>query len=171
MVTARQSDPGKPPVAIECLIESDDWHALGDVDALMQACAQAASDDAPALRGGAVSLLLTDDLSVHALNRQFRHRDQPTNVLSFPAIAAVHPFLGDIAMAYGTTRREARDKAIALRDHTAHLIIHGLLHLVGYDHEMDEDAATMEGLETRILARLGVSDPYGADATGSEAEQ
>lgn len=121
------------------------------------------------------SLLLTSDAEVHALNREWRGKDKPTNVLSFPmlgrgellTLAPDGPpeLLGDIALALETCQREATDKGIALEHHVSHLIIHGLLHLAGYDHETSpEDAAAMEALEIKALALLGIPDPYGDSA-------
>ena len=118
------------------------------------------------------SLLFTSDAEVQALNREWRGKDQPTNVLSFPMLereellALAHngppELLGDIALALETCAREAADKGISLEHHTAHLIIHGLLHLAGYDHETSpEDARAMEVLEINALAQMGIADPYG----------
>jgi probable rRNA maturation factor len=118
------------------------------------------------------SLLFTSDEEVHALNREWRQRDKPTNVLSFPMLepddlprlAPDGPpvLLGDVALAYQTCAREAADKAIPLEHHAAHLIVHGLLHLAGHDHELGEaDAEAMEALEVKALALIGVADPYG----------
>ena len=117
------------------------------------------------------SLLFTSDEEVHTLNREWRQRDKPTNVLSFPmlersdllALAPDGPpeLLGDIALAYETCAREAAEKGISVEDHTAHLIVHGLLHLAGYDHELGEEhAEAMEALEVKALALIGVADPY-----------
>lgn len=121
------------------------------------------------------SLLFTSDAEVHALNREWRGRDKPTNVLSFPmlareqllALAGEGPpeLLGDIALAHQTCAREAAEKGIALEDHAAHLIVHGLLHLAGHDHEIStRDAEAMEALEIETLALMGIADPYGGQA-------
>ncbi len=118
------------------------------------------------------SLLFTSDEEIHALNREWRQRDKATNVLSFPmlaradllALAADGPpeLLGDVALAYETCVREAGEKDVALEDHAAHLIVHGLLHLAGYDHEISAaEAEAMEALETKALAICGIADPYG----------
>jgi probable rRNA maturation factor len=118
------------------------------------------------------SLLFTSDAEIHALNREWRQRDKPTNVLSFPMLAreelvALAPdgppeLLGDVALAYETCAREAAEKGVPLADHAAHLIVHGLLHLAGYDHETSTaDAEAMEALETKALAICGIADPYG----------
>lgn len=113
---------------------------------------------------GAVSILFTDNAAVASLNASFRGKDQPTNVLSFPAGAAPgpdHGFLGDIAIALEISRREAADRGVSLRDHVAHLLVHAMMHLIGYDHEGEADADVMETLESAVLATLGVPDPYG----------
>jgi probable rRNA maturation factor len=119
-----------------------------------------------------VSVLFTSDEQVHALNSAWRQRDKPTNVLSFPmmerdellvlAMAGPPELLGDIALAYETCACEAADKGVSISDHAAHLIVHGLLHLAGYDHELGpEDADAMEALEVKALAKMGIADPYG----------
>lgn len=143
----------------DVVIDDGRWEkALGAAAAFAENCRDAAASFEPALAKGA-ALLLADDETLADLNRRFRKIDKPTNVLSFPS-GAGDGFLGDIAIAYETCEREADAARIAFRDHAAHLIVHGLLHLVGYDHEADEDANEMESLETRILAALGVADPY-----------
>jgi probable rRNA maturation factor len=114
--------------------------------------------------GAEVSLLLTSDAGIRALNARYRGQDKPTNVLSFPSAPAERlgqvPTLGDVALAFETLAREAEGAGLPLADHYRHLVAHGFLHLIGYDHDTDEEAGRMEALETRILARLGVSDPY-----------
>ena len=119
--------------------------------------------------GGDVSLCLADDAALRALNLSWRGIDKPTNVLSFP-LAPGRPgeaaMLGDIALAYETLAREAEDLGVTLADHYRHLLVHGFLHLIGYDHEADAEAERMEALETRILARLGVGDPYAREVVG-----
>ena len=118
-----------------------------------------------------VSVRLTDDAEVHQLNRDFRGKDKPTNVLSFPQVQEDllaglansddgEILLGDIVLARETCAREAEEKGIALTDHATHLIIHGALHLVGYDHMDDASAHAMEGLEVKALASLGLANPY-----------
>jgi len=117
------------------------------------------------------SLLFTSDREIHALNREWRERDKATNVLSFPmltresllGLAPEGPpeLLGDIALAFETCAREAAEKGVRLEDHTAHLLVHGMLHLAGHDHEISAgDAETMEALETKALALMGIADPY-----------
>lgn len=119
-----------------------------------------------------ISVLLTDDATIHDLNRRFRGSDAPTNVLAFanqdgPQPASSPPgsvLLGDIVIAGNVCREEAVAQGKSLSDHVQHLAVHGVLHLLGLDHETDEDAETMEGIEREILAALGVNDPYDASA-------
>lgn len=113
-----------------------------------------------------VSLVFTDDAAIRAINAEWRAQDKPTNVLSFPAFPLLPgkmpgPMLGDIILAYETVEREAVDLGKPFDAHLTHLLVHGFLHLFGYDHLNDDDAERMEALETRILAGLGLSDPYG----------
>ncbi|NRQ13354.1 rRNA maturation RNase YbeY [Ensifer sesbaniae] len=113
-----------------------------------------------------LSLVFTDDASMRAINAEWRNQDKPTNVLSFPAFpvtpgAMPGPMLGDIIVARETLEREAVDLEKSFDAHLTHLLVHGFLHLFGYDHMEDDEAERMESLETRILARLGLSDPYG----------
>jgi len=155
-------------------IDIEDW-PVGTWEALAAGVAVAVGEGEPLLTNPRLiaSLLFTSDAEVHTLNREWRERDKPTNVLSFPmlereALTALAPagppvMLGDIALAYETCAREAADKGVGLEHHAAHLIVHGLLHLAGHDHvESDEQAEQMEALEAQILAKLGIADPYGA---------
>jgi probable rRNA maturation factor len=110
-----------------------------------------------------LSIRIVGSREGHVLNRRYRDRDYATNVLSFPAElppGAGSPLLGDIVIAAPVVVREAREQGKAVRDHYAHLAVHGVLHLLGYDHQRDREAAKMERLETRILATLGIADPY-----------
>lgn len=122
---------------------------------------------------GEVSVVLTDDARIRKLNRDWRKVDKPTNVLSFPALARPGPggapagLIGDIVIAYETTAREAAAEGKTFAHHLAHLAVHGFLHLLGYDHETDSEAEEMERLETRILARLDVPDPYRTHLPGT----
>lgn len=157
---------------VEAEVE-DPWPPAG-WDELATRAATCAEKVAPELSNPrlSASLLLTSDAEVHALNREWRQRDKPTNVLSFPmlaredllALGAEGPpeLLGDIALAYETCVREAADKGVRVEHHAAHLIVHGLLHLAGHDHEISaQDADAMEALETKALALMGIEDPYG----------
>ena len=120
--------------------------------------------------GVEVSICLADDAALRALNSRWRGIDKPTNVLSFPSSSGGRfgeaTMLGDIALAYETLAREAENLGVPLADHYRHLIAHGFLHLIGYDHETDAEAERMEALETRILARLGAADPYAREFIG-----
>ena len=110
-----------------------------------------------------ISLLLTDDAAQQALNNQWRQKNSPTNVLSFPALEPFVPvsgFIGDISLARETLEREATEMEKSFSDHFSHLLVHGMLHCLGYDHENDADALVMETLETEILHHLGIADPY-----------
>jgi probable rRNA maturation factor len=107
-----------------------------------------------------LAILLADDARLEALNAQFRGKAKPTNVLSFPANG--DDYLGDVAIAYGITAREARETGKSIHDHALHLAVHGVLHLLGYDHESAREARIMEPLEIAILAKLGIADPYRA---------
>ncbi len=107
---------------------------------------------------GAMTILLSNDRKLRALNVSFRGKDKPTNVLSFPARR--DGYLGDVALAYGVTAREAREQKKAFADHATHLVVHGVLHLLGYDHESARQARVMEPLEAEILSELGIEDPY-----------
>jgi len=163
---------------IDILIEDASWDE-GTLEALAaRACAATFEDLRLDPQHLAVSILACDDARIAALNSEFRGKATPTNVLSWPAEerAAATPGemprlpdpdptgppeeLGDIALALGVLTREATEAGKPFEHHLAHLLVHGLLHLLGFDHMTEADAALMEGLETRILARLGVPDPY-----------
>ncbi|MBP9230229.1 MAG: rRNA maturation RNase YbeY [Phenylobacterium sp.] len=147
---------------IDVEIEDEAWaRDLPDAHALVVAAAQAAL--AAAQREGAVVVLLTDDTGVQDLNSRFRGKDSATNVLSFPAPPNPEDHLGDVALAHGVCVREAAEQGKTLAHHLQHLVAHGVLHLVGYDHETDDEAEDMEGLERVVMAGLGAPDPYGAE--------
>jgi probable rRNA maturation factor len=152
-----------PSVEIE--IASPLWNAEPDADACVRDAMAAAANCIPA--DGEVSVLLTDDASVRALNRDFRGIDKATNVLSFPA-APTPPgmprLIGDIALAYETLVREAENENKPVLHHLAHLVVHGYLHLMGYDHHTDSEAEEMEALEREILRVLRIPDPYRVEA-------
>jgi len=145
-------------VIVDVVMESQAWSAHpGAEDVVRRAIAQAATfEDRP----GEVAVLLTEDATIRSMNAKWRGIDKPTNVLSFPAGESGAPHLGDIAIACETVAREAANENKAFLDHLAHLSIHGYLHLIGFDHETDREAERMEHLETRILASLGIADPY-----------
>ena len=169
---------------VEAVIEDDRWQAVGLP--MLADRAAVATFAMLGLRpdGLELSVLGAEDARIAALNAEFRGKPVPTNVLSWPAWdlaaeadgdAPVAPetgtpdspeALGDIAIAYDTCAAEAAAQGKTLADHTTHLLVHGLLHCLGYDHERDKDAALMEGLETRILASMGIADPYEAAGDG-----
>jgi probable rRNA maturation factor len=141
-------------------VEDPAWtEALANAEALVLEAAEATLASEGAV-GEGVTLLLTDDASIKDLNRRFRRQDRPTNVLSFPAPQNPERFLGDIALAYGVCAREAREQGKPLAHHLQHLVAHGVLHLLGYDHVSDAQADEMEDLERAVLAGLGIPDPY-----------
>jgi probable rRNA maturation factor len=154
---------------IDIEIEDAAWSdALPDVEAVVERAAQGALDTlTQAKRGGAVAILLTDDAAVADLNTRFRGKPTSTNVLSFPAADSAYPHLGDVALAYGVCASEAEAQSKSLADHLTHLVVHGVLHLLGYDHESEADAEVMEQMECEILRRFGIADPYAQrDADG-----
>lgn len=162
-------------VTVDVVVQSREWSVLAPTKDLVAALARRAvgaalaraarARDGLSLRDGAeLSVALSDDASVRQLNSQWRGQDKPTNVLSFPGAEADEladaPHIGDIVLAFETVAREAQDDGKTLADHTAHLIIHGTLHLLGFDHETDDEAGEMEALEIAALADLGIGDPY-----------
>jgi probable rRNA maturation factor len=142
--------------------DEDRWSSLGDSEAVVQAAADAVAACPDLLDGrSSVSIALSSDDEVAALNAQFRGKAKPTNVLSFPAgRGALDGFLGDIILAQETVMREASDQGTPVNHHVQHLVVHGILHLLGYDHETPAEAERMEALEIHILETLGVANPY-----------
>jgi probable rRNA maturation factor len=169
---------GTSSLEIEIVRHSDLWDSIEvSSDALSRAAlaafaASSAARDAPC----EVTLVLTDDDEMRELNRTWRGKDSSTNVLSFPAgkpVGEAHGEpspLGDIVLAGETVIEEAKLKAIPAADHAVHLVVHGMLHLLGFDHERDADAERMESFETKVLAGLGIADPYAGDALPVAAE-
>lgn len=144
---------------------SDDWDSKTDWPALAERAARAAAAHSgyPELADTEVSVKFTSDEEVQALNAAWRGKDKATNVLSFPMAETPEgaPMLGDIVLAEGVCAREAAAKNVAIETHATHLVVHGMLHLLGYDHETgDDDAEAMEAIERKALASLGISDPY-----------
>jgi probable rRNA maturation factor len=154
-------------ISLDVEVEAGAWADVADLEALAAnaaAAALAAQGQHATREAVSATLLLTDDAAVAELNRQWRGQDKPTNVLSFPADCPSPPghprHLGDIALAYETVLREAEEEGKSLRDHLAHLVVHGVLHLVGHDHATDTQADAMERVEISALGALGIADPY-----------
>jgi len=155
--------------ATEVLLVAECWQSEPDAEAVIHRAMEAAAEFTDADVGDAeLAVMLTDDAGIRTLNGNWRGIDKPTNVLSFPALQPTLTgggddaprMLGDIAIAYETTRKEADDEHKPFDHHLSHLAVHGFLHLIGYDHENDDDAEAMESLEREILAQLGIPDPY-----------
>jgi probable rRNA maturation factor len=160
----------EPPqrLSLDVVHQSGDWGAFGDVEGAVRAAGEAvANHPGLDLEAATACVALACDDSVRALNRTYRGLDRPTNVLSFPAPAVnvgQGRHLGDVVLASQTVLAESAAAGISPTHHLQHLVVHGLLHLLGYDHERDEQAAEMERLEVAILRRIGVADPYREDA-------
>ena len=164
-------------VEIFVSLEAGDWPETAEalVERAARTALDAAWDDS---EGDAeMSVVLADNALVHQLNRDYRGKDKPTNVLSFALTEADEPelgegaaiMLGDVILAYETVQREAAEQGKDPSDHLTHLVVHGVLHLLGYDHMTDEEAEEMEALETQLLAGLGIADPYAGDRAFSGA--
>jgi len=143
-------------LSITLLIRDARWRRLRGLTARVKRGAAAALAGGGA--DGDLTILLTTDRHVQSLNRSFRDKDKPTNVLSFPARG--DDYLGDVAIAYGVTAREAKASGKKTADHAVHLAVHGVLHLIGFDHVTQRQARLMEPLEVRILKKLKIADPY-----------
>lgn len=159
-------------VVIEINLSAAAWERFDGLEGLVRRCVDAslAETRAKLFEGCELSVTFCDDAEIQELNAEWRGKDKPTNVLSFPTPGklAARPLLGDIVIAYETVAREAAEQDKTLSEHTAHMVIHGFLHLIGYDHETAAEAEEMEGLERRIASRLGLRDPYaeGEDEAG-----
>jgi probable rRNA maturation factor len=154
------------PLSIEISRNTEGWPDSFDARADEAVRAALAQSKARITGPAELSIVLTDDAEQRVLNRDWRGIDKSTNVLSFPQIepfAPVSGLLGDIILARETLEREAAEQGVSVEDHFTHLVVHGFLHLLGYDHMDDDEALAMEGLETQILASLGVADPYADD--------
>lgn len=152
--------------AITVMVEDKGWRAHRGLQARLTKAAEAARRSVK-LKGD-FSILLAGDRRLRGLNLDFRGKNKPTNVLSFPAGG---DYAGDIAIAYGVTKKEAKATGKSLADHACHLVVHGVLHLAGYDHERPRDAKRMEPLEVKILKRLGIADPYAATGKAPKASK
>jgi probable rRNA maturation factor len=150
---------------IDVMVDGKRWKDGKKVKSVVRrAVARAAAATTRSTSGAELAIVLTDDSAIRALNRDWRGIDAATNVLSFPARnGSPEPHLGDIVLAYETIEREARGEHKPFAHHVAHLAVHGFLHLIGYDHERDEDAIEMEQAEREILRQLKIPDPYGRE--------
>lgn len=157
-------------VTVEVSVEEPLWEAL-DLERIARAACEAGAEAALLGLDCEVSLLATNDAGIAGLNAEFRGKAVPTNVLSWPSEELsgdpgepprppTDPEIGDIALSYETCAREAAEHGKSVHDHVTHLVLHGFLHLLGYDHENDEDATVMEGLEIKALETLGIENPY-----------
>jgi probable rRNA maturation factor len=151
-------------LALDIIVDSPLWNTVAGLKPTLRRAIKAAALPT-GIPESELAIVLTDDDAIRELNRQWRGRDEPTNVLSFPTNDArtqhAGPrLLGDVVIAYETTTREAQAQGLPLNHHLAHLAVHGYLHLLGYDHESEKEAEIMERLEREILARLDVPDPY-----------
>ena len=157
-------------LSFDVSVEDDGWAEMASIMTELSARVASALPDGCLPEGGLpdesltagaqeISLVLTNDASIRRLNRDYRGKDKPTNVLSFPTIEAPG-LLGDIVLARETILREAEDKGVSFKHHFTHLIIHGLLHLLGHDHQTEAEAEKMEAIEIAALAKLGIANPY-----------
>jgi probable rRNA maturation factor len=150
--------------AITVLVDDPGWRKPRGLSARLRRAAEAALPVCGFKGKSGLTVLLTSDAKLKELNRDFRGKNKPTNVLSFPAAENADGYRGDVALAYGVTLKEAEAAGKAFADHASHLVVHGVLHLAGYDHEKNRDAQVMEPLEVKILKRLGIADPYTVSA-------
>ncbi|RTL87999.1 MAG: rRNA maturation RNase YbeY [Hyphomicrobiales bacterium] len=162
-------------VEIDIIVAAEPWEGLEGLDSLTRESVDAslAESGATLIEGCEMSVTFCDDAEIRELNAQWRGKDKATNVLSFPTpgVLAARPLLGDIVIAYETVAREAAEQEKTLREHTVHMVVHGFLHLIGYDHETAAEAEVMEGLERRIASRLGLRDPYAGEAADEAGER
>ncbi|WP_274423722.1 rRNA maturation RNase YbeY [Chelativorans sp. YIM 93263] len=161
----RPTAPPRSGPVFEIVVEAGDWPEQFALEPLVGEALGAAAAEVKVQPGASVTLLFSDDETIRGLNDRFRGKDKPTNVLSFPVLSGTVPPdepapLGDIALAFETVSRESAAEGKSFDHHLAHLIVHGFLHLLGYDHESSHEAEEMEDLEGRILERLAIADPY-----------
>ncbi|AHB48281.1 metalloprotease [Hyphomicrobium nitrativorans NL23] len=165
-----ESTPGAALwLSLDIVHEAESWGSVDGLEPLIEEAgrALAAAPRFSHFTPAEACIALADDAAVHELNLRYRGKDKPTNVLSFPATPMGHPSedvapraLGDLVLAHETLVREAAEQGIPLAHHLQHLVIHGLLHLLGYDHETERQAEEMEAMEVEILASLGIPNPY-----------
>src|SRR5215469_8402007 len=141
------------------VVDDPGWREFRGLMPKLKRAAAAAAKAAGFRSRYSLTVLLSDNRRLKSLNRRFRGKDKPTNVLSFPAAPNPDNYRGDVALALGVARREAKSSDKRFADHATHLVVHGILHLAGFDHVRARDAKRMEALEIAILARLGVADP------------
>jgi probable rRNA maturation factor len=165
-----------PWLSVDVIEDAGDWSRIPAAGALIEAAAAALADH-PSFKGRAAAVAcvaLSADSEIRALNKTYRGQDKPTNVLSFPATpeGGTMPALqlGDVMLALETLLKEASELGIDPRHHLQHLVVHGLLHLLGYDHLTEDEAQVMESLEAEILAQLGIADPYVEDSNSAFAK-
>lgn len=156
---------GSIPVEIDMSVEAGDWPDEAALTLLVDRAVSAAFAETAAVGHSELSIVFSDDAHIRTLNAGWRGKDKATNVLSFPAFpfpkgGKLPPMLGDIVLASETVTREAALEEKPVENHITHLVIHGLLHLLGYDHETDAEAEEMEAIERAALARLAIPDPY-----------
>ena len=152
------------PPQIDVIVRSAHWRKRATAKTIVKKAVLAAAE-AVSTPPAELAIVLSDDSTIRTLNRDWRGKNAPTNVLSFPAAAvgkgrSASPYIGDVIIAYQTVAREAAAEGKPFNHHLAHLAVHGFLHLLGYDHENDRDAQTMERLEREILTRMAIPDPY-----------
>lgn len=153
--------PRRSPARIEIVVDDPAWRKHRAISLSIRRAAELALQRAPASVPAALTILLASDSQVRDLNCTYRGKDKPTNVLSFPFPQAGHAdYLGDIVLAYGVVRQEAAESRKRFVNHAAHLAVHGVLHLLGYDHVKPRDAAKMEAVEVAILGEMGIGNPY-----------
>lgn len=167
MLSTQTPAPAGAQLDIDLMFEAGAWPSEEALRAMVDRAVPAAlaEADVEPVEGVELSLVFTDDATIQKLNAEWRGKDKPTNVLSFPAFPVepgdpLPPMLGDIVLAYETVAKEAELEGKPLENHITHLIVHGLLHLLGYDHETEDEAEEMEALERQALARLAIPDPY-----------
>jgi len=150
----------KLPFDMDITVQCEEWReALSDIESVVETAISRVLSVLEAPKLGELSIALIDDVEIQRLNRDYRNKNKPTNVLSFPDEGPA-PLLGDIVLALETIMQEAAEKSISVKDHVTHLVMHGFLHLQGYDHETEDTAAAMEALEIKALKTLNIDNPY-----------
>jgi probable rRNA maturation factor len=152
------------PLNVELVVSDERWNAVPGLQRCIDLAQAAYAQLAVEVEPREVVIAFGADEEVHQLNRTYRGKDKPTNVLSFPTAGTTdNGLIGDVILAYETCTDEAEDRGIDVSDHACHLALHGVLHLLGQDHEDDDDAVAMEELETRLLASIGIADPHSGE--------